>query len=30
MKDKLTINKLFDKHMRDGHFSVLFIKGNKP
>ena len=30
MKDKPTINKLFDKHMRDGHFSVLFIKGNNP
>ncbi len=27
MKDKPTLNKLFDQYMRKGHFSVMFIDG---
>tara|TARA_B100000683_G_C12194051_1_gene433831 strand:+ start:161 stop:349 length:189 start_codon:yes stop_codon:yes gene_type:complete len=27
MKDKPTINKTFDQHIRKGHFTVMFIEG---
>jgi len=27
MKDKPTLNRLFDQYMRKGHFSVMFIDG---
>lgn len=27
MKDKPTINKFYDRYMRKGHFSVMFIEG---
>ena len=27
MKDKPTINKFYDRDMRKGHFSVMFIEG---
>lgn len=29
MKDKPTMNKLFDKHLKNGHFTILFINGGK-
>jgi uncharacterized protein with PIN domain len=29
MKDKPTMNKLFDKHLKNGHFTILFIDGGK-
>jgi hypothetical protein len=29
MKDKPTINKTFDNHIREGHFTVLFIEGDQ-
>jgi len=29
MKDKPTINKSFDNHIRKGHFTVLFIEGDQ-
>lgn len=28
MKDKPSMNKMFDKHMKDGHFTILFIRGD--
>jgi hypothetical protein len=27
MKDKTTINQFYDRYMRKGHFSVMFIEG---
>ena len=27
MKDKPTINQFYDRYMRKGHFSVIFIEG---
>ena len=27
MKDKPTLNRLFDQYVRKGHFSVMFING---
>ena len=29
MKDKPTMNKFFDKHLKNGHFTILFIDGGK-
>jgi len=29
MKDKPTMNKTFDHHIRKGHFTVMFIEGGQ-
>ena len=28
MKDKPSMNKMFDKHMKGGHFTILIIRGD--